>query len=973
MRRNRKTVIILIYFMCYAFVHSASVIASLDQGLVGHWNFDEGSGQSALDATDNNNDGAINGAAWTINGKLGQALQFDGQDDFIEVPYDVSLNLVNSFTVSVWIKLADDGANWLVSKGVYCSGPRAWAFSAMPSSTYNLFYAEDTRIDSVASGSTYYTEETWHQVVLVYEGGLVKFYQNGELKSTASINMDDLFSNTKSLVFGHMQCILQDPPAADYSYFAFNGIMDEIRIYARALVDNEILDLYITDQYNGGVPVVDTMPPSDPVSFGIENPLIQFDNRVDLKWDSSTDDIALKGYLIYRDGIQIADVRATAATIEKHSDVVGLLPATSYTYEILSYDVKGNRSGLSSPVMVTTSALQRLKAFPGSEGFAAFTVAGSGRNSDPSNTTLYKITNLNPNGSGSLKACIQAIGPRVCVFEVSGAIELSGDLGISNPFITIAGQTAPSPGITLRGGALRIYTNDVLVQHIRIRVGDNLGGTNPENRDAIGIEGLPDGSRDVFNVLIDHCSVSWAIDENIALWYPGVHNITISNSIISEGLLQSMHPKGAHSMGILIGKEIYNVSLIGNLLIHNNGRNPLIQGLTKTIISNNLIYNPGFFGVNIADPHGEGAVTSSLVGNVIIPGANSIGVDEAINIASDVSSNSQIFVLRNDCSRRLNDSWSCVTNNASANIRSTIAAAWAFPLSVISETEVEASVSVNAGARPAERDSVDQRLISELATRTGQLIDCVGSDDIPYVQGIVSSATTNTVMLDNSASIYDNGYLGRQVKITSGKGAGQTRNIEQYLGSAIRKATVDVDWVTIPDATSTYEISLDCILNAGGRPQVIENTRVLTIPANPNDDDDGDAYTNLENWLQQHAQLVTNPTVLPDLDNDGKPDLVDSDIDGDGFNNDIEITAGTNPEDSNSRPADGDINNDGKVDTGDLLLMTQFVLDITLPDASQIVRADVAPLVAGAPVPDGQINAADYFVLTRKVIGLLNF
>src|SRR5687768_17046770 len=148
-----------------------------------------------------------------------------------------------------------------------------------------------------------------------------------------------------------------------------------------------------------------------------------------------------------------------------------------------------------------------LPVIPGAAGFGMDTPAGRGGR-------VYRVTNLNTSGTGSLKECVAASGPRVCVFEVSGTIRLTSDLKILNPNITIAGQTAPSPGISIRGASLNIQTSDVLVQHIRLRVGDGVDGPDFGNRDAIKI----DGPNPVRNVVVDHVSMAWALDETVSAW-----------------------------------------------------------------------------------------------------------------------------------------------------------------------------------------------------------------------------------------------------------------------------------------------------------------------------------------------------------------------------------------------------------------------------------------------------------------------
>ena len=159
---------------------------------------------------------------------------------------------------------------------------------------------------------------------------------------------------------------------------------------------------------------------------------------------------------------------------------------------------------------------------------------------------MIEVTNLNDRGPGTLRTAIEAEGPRIVVFRVGGTIELDSMLEVSNPFITIAGQTAPGGGITLKNRSstrspLRIVTNDVIVRYIRSRPGPN-GGTSCD-----GIQILSGAS----NVIVDHVSVSWAVDENINTWSE-TSNITIQWSIISEGLHESNHPEGAHRMGVLL-------------------------------------------------------------------------------------------------------------------------------------------------------------------------------------------------------------------------------------------------------------------------------------------------------------------------------------------------------------------------------------------------------------------------------------
>jgi len=222
-------------------------------------------------------------------------------------------------------------------------------------------------------------------------------------------------------------------------------------------------------------------------------------------------------------------------------------------------------------------------AFPGAEGFGATTPGGRGGQ-------VIAVTNLNDDGPGSLRAAIETEGPRIVVFEVAGTIELSSTLNIDNPFITIAGQTAPGGGIALKNSpssskpTLRVRTHDVIIRYLRVRPGPSIEASTV--LDAISMPGA-------FNVVIDHCSFSWASDENVDAWYDA-HDITIQWSIIAEGLLDTTREQGSHSLGMLLGSEgSKNMSVHHNLFAHNHGRNPRMNTGGVVDVVNNVIYNPG--------------------------------------------------------------------------------------------------------------------------------------------------------------------------------------------------------------------------------------------------------------------------------------------------------------------------------------------------------------------------------------------
>ncbi len=220
-----------------------------------------------------------------------------------------------------------------------------------------------------------------------------------------------------------------------------------------------------------------------------------------------------------------------------------------------------------------------LAVFPGAEGFGTETPAGRGGR-------ILRVTSLADDGPGTLRAAIETPGSRVIVFETSGVISLSRDLKLTEPFVTVAGQTAPAPGITLVGAGIEITTHDVLIQHLRIRPGDKKDGSKPGNRDAISIVGDDRRGREVFGVVIDHCSLSWSIDETLSALSAGVRDVTISNNLFSEALDDSIHPEGPHSKALLVGNDARRVSIIRNVFAHNEDRNPFMKGNTSTLIAN---------------------------------------------------------------------------------------------------------------------------------------------------------------------------------------------------------------------------------------------------------------------------------------------------------------------------------------------------------------------------------------------------
>lgn len=371
----------------------------------------------------------------------------------------------------------------------------------------------------------------------------------------------------------------------------------------------------------------------------------------------------------------------------------------------------------------SVSADDKGPVFPGAKGFGIHTAAGRGGK-------IIRVTNLNSEGPGSLRQALNTKGPRIIVSEVGGVIDVNkNNLIVSEPFLTLAGQTAPSPGITIIRGGIIIRTHDVLVQHIRVRTGDagqpKRSGWEP---DAISVMGA-----DAYNVVIDHCSVSWAVDENLTAsgprheGYQGTsRNVTFSNCIIAEGLYDSSHHKGPHSKGTLIHDHCNNIAVIGNLYASNMHRNPMFKPGATGVVVNNLIYNPGNRGIYLAwtpdeyigQKEGPKHARVSVVANMVLYGPNT---REGLPIVEISEGRGDVFMADN-IGRDRQGKAIRATPGGEINLLKE-SSVWPEPLEVLPVSEVFEHVLVNAGACPKDRDVVDKRIIQEVRDGRGRIID----------------------------------------------------------------------------------------------------------------------------------------------------------------------------------------------------------------------------------------------------------
>ncbi|HEY1336299.1 MAG TPA: hypothetical protein VGF59_02255 [Bryobacteraceae bacterium] len=356
--------------------------------------------------------------------------------------------------------------------------------------------------------------------------------------------------------------------------------------------------------------------------------------------------------------------------------------------------------------------------FPGAKGFGVETPAGRGGQ-------IIRVANLNSEGPGSLRAAIETKGPRIVVFEVAGVIDLNmKPLVIAEPFITIAGQTAPSPGITLVRAGIDMTTHDILLQHIRVRMGDagrpKKSGWEPE---------VTTKGAQCYNIVVDHCSMSWAVDENLSASGPRyngpegtTHNVTFSNNIIAEGLRDSSHSKGPHSKGTLVHDNCRNIAVIGNLYAHNDDRNPYFKAFTTGVIVNNVVYNARRYAieVNWIPQEWEGKNVKpenarvAVVGNVVIQGPDTPPTLAAVSRMGDVFLEDNLSLTRDGKPAPMTSGEIKLLQEKPV---------WPAGLKPMPAKDTVAWVTTHAGARPKDRDAVDKRIVRDFEQRQGRLID----------------------------------------------------------------------------------------------------------------------------------------------------------------------------------------------------------------------------------------------------------
>lgn len=427
----------------------------------------------------------------------------------------------------------------------------------------------------------------------------------------------------------------------------------------------------------------------------------------------------------------------------------------------------------------SVSAAGQVVAFPGAEGAGRFAAGGRGGQ-------VIRVTTLADAGPGSLRAAIDAAGPRTVIFDVAGTIALRSPLVVRNDRITIAGQTAPGDGITLRDQTLQIAASDVIVRYIRSR----LGAASKTQGDAIWISG---GTR----IILDHVSASWSVDETLSASANyrdpanSIGDLTVQWSVIADSLRRAGHMKGDHGYGSLVrGGRGSRMSFHHNLWANHAARMPRPGNYARFDADprgadfdfrNNVFYNwgGGRSGYN-ADT--ESVARYNFVANAYLPGPDSKG---RIAFAESNRHARAWFAGNSMDGREPTDPWSLVSGETGGAYR--LAAPIDMPAIAVEPAATAAErVLAQAGASKV-RDAVDLAVIDGVRRRTGRQIDTeADAGGWPTLRG---GAPVRDSDGDGMADAWEraNGLNPRRADGNGVRPADGRTNLEAYLDFLTRR------------------------------------------------------------------------------------------------------------------------------------------------------------------------------------------
>lgn len=415
----------------------------------------------------------------------------------------------------------------------------------------------------------------------------------------------------------------------------------------------------------------------------------------------------------------------------------------------------------------------KLPAFPGAEGFGAHSLGGRGGK-------VYAVTTLedyNPKSKktppipGSLRWAVTQTGPRIVVFRVGGTIELQAALMIDEPRLTIAGQTAPGDGICLKNYGCTVRADDVVVRHLRVRPGDEI----PKEQDALSVYRCK-------NVILDHCSASWGVDETVSVTGEGCGNVTVQWCFITESLDQSVHHKGEHGYGSLIRAD-GGVTFHHNLYAHHRTRcpRPGTYGQPPGLLldfRNNVIYD----WISPAGYSAEDPARINYVGNFLKPGPSTREKVYMFNVGGAAT---KIFASGNiiDFPRtRSAPDWDLVEHATADNrLEAPLESA---PVQTDAAPAARDRVLAGAGATLPARDAVDFRIVEEVRNGGGRVIN--SPKDVGGHPAFTTSAALPDTDEDGMSDAWETSHRLNPANSADGSadadGDGYT-NVEEFLNA----------------------------------------------------------------------------------------------------------------------------------------------------------------------------------------------
>lgn len=484
---------------------------------------------------------------------------------------------------------------------------------------------------------------------------------------------------------------------------------------------------------------------------------------------------------------------------------------------------------------VTVSAEENLLAFPGAVGGGKYTTGARG----DSNISVYHVTNLNKSGAGSFADAVSQSG-RIIVFDVSGTIEISGTLKIKKSNLTILGQTAPGDGVTISGGDLLLDSGveNVIIRYLRVRPTDKNGGEP---------DGL--GGRYNKNIIFDHCSLSWSVDELITLYAGSTEdtknqtgrNITVQNIIASESLAMSSHVKGKHGYGGIIGGT--NYTFYNNLMAHHDSRSPrLDRELGSTDIANNIIYNWGqtnsLYGAESYSIHNKTQTPSNvnIVSNYYMygPSTKSNLRTRIFDVSNDakVKPYSNFYVNGNyvfGSQLVTADNKKGLNNSSLATVLESPVDMGEYSVPYSTPEEAYDKILSDAGASLPKRDAIDARIVDDVKHQTGRIIN--NADEIAGL--IPTEEIHRTFEIPEDWKAENNmGSASETDIVENGKYKGYTW-IEAYVNDWTAKASkpANPEIVVMSPAIASVNKTVNGLTVNNGNWTVVEDTETVNYHA----------------------------------------------------------------------------------------------------------------------------------------------